>query len=553
MSVSQGIGWDRLRVSGAMKGHLGDQKQVLLFRDEANGPAVLYKFAGKGTVQEIHDKLLGQGLAFHTLVPQKEGAAVYVADLDGSLHDAVAKASGNATVEYRFGRAEFIGTQSETGSDREQRDDARRAYEKIIDQSPVPGSQAVWQRVHHRWGEELTRPNPLTVDSITAEAPPQKPNSLSITDVAKQVNARAGHFLKERFGKSSIEDSSPETDAFLADAIADDLKSGLINGHSSPTWYSEKMQAAMKVVERMHPEVATDKDKRFAYVAALATTSQGETVDSNVRLAEQAYDGFNKTGKFPDNLSVKKSGVNANLHKLNKLVEKLGLDGTREFFSKEMTARELLQITGVKVQKTAADAIVNGSAVLGPKIGMGFYQNLIGNFKPITADIWFMRAWGRMTNTGIGQPDMEPIAERLRNALKDEGKKAPASLNALDKIATEVFAQHERDYVKHGDEYKSGERSKSELVHASERFVLSYGGKMIEAPRGAKQREFITKVFTQALDRLKSKHGIEMSPAEAQATWWNPEKVLYAHLGGRTKDVATDYEKSLRKYEQAHG
>jgi hypothetical protein len=60
-----------------------------------------------------------------------------------------------AKVEYSIGRAEFIGTQAQEGTDREQRDDARRVYEEIIGRSDVQGSQEVWARVHHRWGEAL--------------------------------------------------------------------------------------------------------------------------------------------------------------------------------------------------------------------------------------------------------------------------------------------------------------------------------------------------------------------------------------------------------------
>jgi hypothetical protein len=552
MSVSKGTSWDKLRVSGAMKGWLGDQKQVLLFRDEKDGPAVLYKFESPDDVHKTHEKMLANGLAFHTLVPHKDGTTVYIADLDGSLHDSIAKASGKADVEYRHGKAEFIGTQSEAGDDRQQRDDARRAYEKIISQSPVQGSDAAWNRIRNRWGETLTKPHPLTADSIMIEAPAAKRNSLSIKDVAKQLNARAGHILQQQFGKSSIEKSSPETDDYLASSIADGLKASLTNGHASPTWYSDKMKAAMKIAESMHPEIAKNPDKRFGYIAAMAITSQGETVDSNVRLAEQAYKQFNETGKFPTNLEVKNSGINGNMEKMNKLIDRFGVKGTHEFFDKEMTVRELKDMTGYKVGRSSMDDVVNGSAVLGPKIGLGFYQNLNGNFKPLTADIWFMRAWGRMTNTGIGQPDMAPVADRLRNALKEEGQAAPTDLDKLDKIATEIFDQHERDYAKHSDEYKSGKRSKTELVYAAERFVDNYGGKMVEAPRGAQHRQFITSVFNKALDKLKAQ-GIDLSPAAAQATWWNPEKVLYQHLGGRTKDVFTDYEKSLSKYEKEHG
>jgi hypothetical protein len=174
MSTIHNAKWDQLRVSAAMKGHLADQKSVLIFQDKPQSGAVLYKFEAQGDVQAIHHHLLEDGVAFHTLVPHKDdkGATVYVADLDGSIHDAVDKASSryHSNVEYRFGIAEFIGTTSEEGTDREQRDDARRAYEQVIKESPVQGSQAVWGRVHNRWGETLNPDNDSFVRENNGEA-----------------------------------------------------------------------------------------------------------------------------------------------------------------------------------------------------------------------------------------------------------------------------------------------------------------------------------------------------------------------------------------------
>ena len=37
------------------------------------------------------------------------------------------------------------------------------------------------------------------------------------------------------------------------------------------------------------------------------------------------------------------------------------------------------------------DTVVKGSFVLGAKIGQGFYQNIRGNYDPLTMDIWWMR------------------------------------------------------------------------------------------------------------------------------------------------------------------
>ena len=152
--------WEKVRVNGAMKGHLGDQKQVLLFKQEDGGGSALYHMSvATDNIQELHENLIKDGLAFHTVVPHTSGggADVIVADLDGSAHDAMARAAEryNANVQYERGKAEFIGTTKEDGTDREQRDDARRAYEEIIEQSTVQGSQKVWKKLHTAWGEAL--------------------------------------------------------------------------------------------------------------------------------------------------------------------------------------------------------------------------------------------------------------------------------------------------------------------------------------------------------------------------------------------------------------
>jgi hypothetical protein len=155
MGIVAKSNWEKLRLSGSMKGHIADQKQVLIFQQTDDGPAALSKFTAKGELAQIHKDLLSDGLAFHTLVPTSGGATVFVADLDGSAVDAIKKASGRygSEVEVQFGRAEFLGTTKSDGSDREQRDDARKIYEGNIKESSVQGSQEVWARVRDRWGQ----------------------------------------------------------------------------------------------------------------------------------------------------------------------------------------------------------------------------------------------------------------------------------------------------------------------------------------------------------------------------------------------------------------
>jgi len=155
MTTVEGADWEALKLSAAMKGYLADQKSVLIFQQQDQGEHLLYHFAAKGDLDKIHADLLQDGLAFHTLVPGADGAMVYVADLDGSAHEAVEKGAARygSKVTGQRGRAEFVGSQDDTGTDREQRDRSLKVYQGIIDQSEFPGSAQIWARVRDSWGQ----------------------------------------------------------------------------------------------------------------------------------------------------------------------------------------------------------------------------------------------------------------------------------------------------------------------------------------------------------------------------------------------------------------
>ena len=190
--------WDEIRLSAAMKGYVGDQKAVLAFKQDDAGDAFLYEMHVHGALDDIHQRLLKDGLQFHTLAPTVDGADVYVADLDGTATGAIQKAAKDfhANANYQRGRAEFIGTQQESGTDRAIRDDARRNYEGVIQQSPVSGGQEVWARNRDRWSAALAgvRAKELTGGQLSYK-PPETSLAQAIwadevkTRIAKQFDA----------------------------------------------------------------------------------------------------------------------------------------------------------------------------------------------------------------------------------------------------------------------------------------------------------------------------------------------------------------------------
>jgi len=124
------------RAAAAMKGHLAQQKAVLLFRPEKDGTELMAAFPLKGSITEIHQKLLAQGIAFHTLEPMPEGGArvhIFAESHDDLLKIRDAAKALGGRVKFTRGNGEFIGTHKSDGTDAEQRADAQRVYEGIIE------------------------------------------------------------------------------------------------------------------------------------------------------------------------------------------------------------------------------------------------------------------------------------------------------------------------------------------------------------------------------------------------------------------------------------
>jgi hypothetical protein len=143
------------RAALAMKGHIADQKQVLLFRHAEDGAHAMAAFRVAGSLDSIHAQLLKDGIAFHTLEPHVHGATVHVfSDSPEGLQQVFKAAkSYGSEVSVSYGQGEFLGTQKTDGTDREQRDDARQEYERVIGEAARsrPGIAEAWRNNRDRW------------------------------------------------------------------------------------------------------------------------------------------------------------------------------------------------------------------------------------------------------------------------------------------------------------------------------------------------------------------------------------------------------------------
>jgi len=154
MTRVKGASWEQLVTAGAMKGFLANQKQVLVFKEGDGDDSFIASFDAKGSLKEVHQHLLDNGLPFHTLEPTGNGVRVHVFGMDDETADAVFAAGKHfkSDITSHVGKGEFLGTTKEDGTDAEQRADARKIYESQIGKFGDQGAHAKWAGIRHSYG-----------------------------------------------------------------------------------------------------------------------------------------------------------------------------------------------------------------------------------------------------------------------------------------------------------------------------------------------------------------------------------------------------------------
>jgi hypothetical protein len=361
----------------------------------------------------------------------------------------------------------------------------------------------------------------------------------------------------------NINDASIETEKYLVQTVLDDANYALIENSNAVGWYNEKVTKAKRILSFIHPELATDPVANFAFTWALANTSNMIKVDKNFELAEIAYRHYKETGKFPTDIGIGKAAgaINANFKLFNRLIREKEFTSLEEFMKTQHTVQEVMDYTNDTVSGENKSEIVYGAAVMGPKIGNGFFANLYGFFEQLTMDRWLIRSWGRLTGTlvldqrkqaNMKRDQLKPLLKALspkqRKKLQDLiGVKI--RMTNLDEVAVAIDnASTDKDIretiieianikdepdaeqkifdilgkprkgsprIGIGDEIRKNGISYTKFLDGQK-----------ESPSGAPERRFIRKVFNQVLDVLQQKQP-DLTMADLQALLWYPEKRLY--------------------------
>ena len=383
--------------------------------------------------------------------------------------------------------------------------------------------------------------------------------------VSRILNARAKRILGRKTGdKGILIEDDTSYDNLISDVFAAEALAALEETGNAANWYSEKVSEAVDAAAQLYPEIKTDLDARFAFLAALSVTSQNTPVMENAVYTTEVYNYYRANGRFPE-YSKGKHGpsMRDNFIMLNDLLDRMGPQGVRELFESQFTVKELKEAGYNPPSGENVDTVVYGSFLLGPKIGQGFYQNLNGNFEPVTIDMWLMRSIGRVTGRLIGKPELIQVqTDRLIEGLRADPEKRGSNfliaslfdakidgdVDVVVEIADELRREHDRIFRTPEVRalYERKEYNKPEWAKAAEAIVTQQNRPQ-DAPSGGNFRNAVRRIMNKTRKKLANS-GYDVTNADLQAILWYPEKNLYKKLGVRTKEnLNIDYAQAFEK------
>ena len=415
-------------------------------------------------------------------------------------------------------------------------------------------------------------------------------------DIAKREVYKKGRDLKlaiqkrslqaQRSSKINLREMTPINEDRLADFAVADALEALKTNLNAIGWYDKTVSEALSQMAQVFPEIATDPKAKLQFVWALAATSNGTKVNKNLELAGIAYEHLQKTGRFPTDIGIGKAAkaIRSGLQMYHTMLDKFNGDhaALEQFSNSQFTVKDLEERYGIPISGEGANETVRGAAVLGPKIGNGFFSNLYGNFDALTIDRWNMRTVGRWRGdlVVINKKMIKKKRDELWSILSSMPDEDMQSLRKLykgtrTKLSNTVMSDRAIDKWANATAKLSQDPDWRNLINdlgfeevrKKGNGLFGYLDGQREAPSGPTERAFIRRVFEKALDRLNNDPTVLALPSsnrsnqplnmsDLQALLWYPEKLLYdtakKSVGEESKgykdDEAPDYANAARKF-----
>ena len=450
--------------------------------------------------------------------------------------------------------------------------------------------------------EEYEKPDGTQGFRLTGDRQ-YKPNSTLLLDAVKILHGKTS----EALGTDRPVEYTEENKESLARLMATEALKPLDTDTNAIGWYDEQIKNAKKILRLIDPRIFESDKNETIYDWSLAVTSNGTLVEDNFAFAQEVFDFYIRNQRLPVKEWKKGGKRNEAMRKAFQFAneyERLVSDGQvrgsfREFLSTEFSVKELQKVIRDLNQEfnlnmsvpadENADTIVFGSYMGGPKIGQGFYQNIIGNYEPLTMDIWWMRMWNRLVNRplkpqptlaelrrkrtqtrdklielargDISDPDtavvrvvlgLDPFkfttrSELFKGALTDTG------LTLSDLRKNDTFDQFVPAFNRAWNRYFRGYQSdnnrnpdKPQVFNDMDVLQDDIYGAVQATPANGTERQYMREVTKRAQELLKET-GVDIEIADLQALLWYPEKNLFEAIGvQRKKGESTDYERAAR-------
>ena len=342
---------------------------------------------------------------------------------------------------------------------------------------------------------------------------------------------------------------SHEEKHHIAASIAHEALHALQQDNNAIGWYASDLREGMRTLAKMHPELSKSKTKQSILKGILSVTSNGAAVDKNLEEAHKLYSAYKKYGRIPtDKVFGGQSGtsINIGLRKLQDMIDRHGEHGAAKFLNTPFTIKEL-RAKGFRFSGEHGDYLTQGAAVLGPKVGGGFYANLNGNFEPVTMDRWFMRTINRLRGT-YTKPDPAIIKKAASRVLKSadshqqwHGLSRDDVLRDLSHAAShgELIGEAAKWAKAQESSYaKTGYKDKTEMNKAAKRLLI-LGKAEAMTPKNGAHRKHLRDIVDIVQNHHLKPRGINIPNADLQALLWYHEKRLWNKLGLKGRGAKT--------------